>query len=443
MACGAALRTAIRFGVSVTLTGIVGFAYLFLISGAVLPLLLVHTGGELDLEKGLPQVQVALGGVLLITAILFVRRYWRRPVTQLVRAAWLPLLLAALALASVAWSIDPGLSLRRAVALCGTVLMGMFLVSSFGYRRSVMLVVALLALIAVGSLLTSLLFPDVGIHQAGAHLGRWRGLYLHKNLLGREMALAVGLFLAAAFRERGLVRGFWLALTLTGGLLLLQAQSATGILAAVAAVAVLLVLRAVRGRPLVASALVMLGLAGALVVGLMAASAPERLVGLLNRDLSFTGRTQLWSDVLDKVLEQPWLGHGYGAFWGSVQGADVSSRLGWRVVHAHNSWLDIGLALGVAGLCLIIGLVALPFLRRLWSRRPLTEDEEMGAVFTVVALVVAMSDSILLGPNNLFLLLLIIQFIASGSPHGVVVRRYGRASGPAVVGTSGNLGPGP
>lgn len=417
MAGRSTLRIAVRLNATALLTGAIAFAYLFLISGALLPLLLLPQGrAALDLESGLPAVQGGLVVVLLLAAMSFLRRYWLRPVSALLRAAWLPLVFAALALVSVSWSVDPELSIRRGVAVCGTVLMGMLLVGTLGYRKSVMLVTILLAFIAVGSLVTSVLLPEVGVHQVGAHVGRWRGLYIHKNLLGREMALALGLFLAAAISASGWRRGVWLGLTVVASLLLVQAQSATGIVAAGAAVVVLIVLGAGRGRPLVASAIVTLGLIGAVAAGLAAAFAPERLVGLVNRDLSFTGRTQLWSYVLDRIGERPWLGHGYRAFWGSAEGAELSSSLGWRVVHAHNSWLDVALDLGGVGVVLITWLIARPFVRRLLVRRRETGQDETGAMIVTATLVVAMSDSVLLGPNNLFFLLLTMNYIATNAP---------------------------
>ena len=63
--------------------------------------------------------------------------------------------------------------------------------------------------------------------------------------------------------------------------------------------------------------------------------------------LTLTGRTELWGFVWSKILEAPFLGHGFGA-------ADaVLSREWWgppdSSVGAHNTWLQSLLMLGVVG----------------------------------------------------------------------------------------------
>ena len=68
---------------------------------------------------------------------------------------------------------------------------------------------------------------------------------------------------------------------------------------------------------------------------------------------TITGRTKLWSLLLEMIKKRPWLGYGYGAFW---LGNDGPSAEVWRVItwwkppHAHNGWLDLWLELGLLGL---------------------------------------------------------------------------------------------
>lgn len=394
-------------------------AYLFLVSGALLPPLLLPRGaGALDIENGLPALQWALAGVLLLIGVLFVHHFWLRDVAPVLRAAWLPICFSALALASSLWSTNPELTLRRAIALAGTTLVAMVLAGVLGYRRSVKLVTCLLAVIVVGSLASAIWFPDFGIHQTGSHVGDWKGLYVHKNLLGREMALAAGLLLMASIYAKGWAgRMVWLALTAASLLLVIQSGSATGSIAAIGGLLTALVSRAARGRPLIGSAFVTVGLIVLLLAAPTLTSEPEQALAVVNRDLSLTGRTQLWNQVLGKIGERPWLGHGYRGFWGSSGGAAISEALGWRVVHAHNSWLDVGLDLGVIGVLLIGALIAWPVLRNVLRRLPPSRLSETGRVVAVVVLLVAMSDSVMLGPNNLFLVMLFLQFIAGGLAH--------------------------
>jgi O-antigen ligase len=80
------------------------------------------------------------------------------------------------------------------------------------------------------------------------------------------------------------------------------------------------------------------------------------LLGLLGRDLTFSGRTNIWQAVLEAIMQRPLLGYGYAAFWNGLQGqsANVILALGWAVPHAHNGFLEVWLQLGLVGLSLLI-----------------------------------------------------------------------------------------
>ncbi len=424
----------IRFRPRAVLEWSAAFVYVLLLSGALLPPLLAPGGsGTVDLDAGLPALQAAMVAFLAIVGALFCLHFWRRPVVPLLKAAWLPLALATLAVASILWSVNQELTARRSLALLGTVLIAAYLVGVLGYKRSVSLLTILLAVVALLSLVVVVATPDFGVHQVGAHVGRWKGVYLHKNLLGREMALAGGLFtLAAIHARRPSARLFWAAMTVLAVVLIVQAQSATGLLAVAGAIGTAAVVRFVRGRPDLAVAFVALVLVCVTVAGTVMTIAPDSLFAAVGRDASVTGRTTLWSLVLDKVAEQPVLGHGYRAFWGSPGGEAISRTLAWRVTHAHNSWLDVGLDLGAVGSLLVAALLLLPLKRWLGARRSATRYHETGVVVVVSTLLVSISDSVLLGPNNLFLLLLFVQCMAAVKAYAPVATSEPSGAGTAV-----------
>lgn len=423
MARGATPTLDLRLPTRSTLGLLTCLTYVLLISGAIIQPLLAPGGAEtIDLDTGLPGVQVMASGLLAVIALLTVSHFWRRPVGRPVLSAWLPLLFTLLAAASVLWSMNPELTMRRSVALAGTVLVAIYAVWVLGYRRTIALVMGALALAALASVVVVFLAPEFGVHQVGSHTGRWKGVFLHKNLLGREMALASGLFLLAAFQSRRFSgKVAWAAMATLAASLVVQAQSATGLVALLAAVIAVLALRLIRWQPRLIAATFVLFLLAATALTTAFRVAPDELFSFIGRDASVTGRTTLWSIVIDEIGERPVLGHGYRAYWGSKSGAAVTETLGWRVGHAHNSLLDVGLSLGTVGMLLILGLLLSLLKRWFTSIGDIAHSQEIGVVVVVTSLVVSMSDSILLGPNNLFLLLLFVQFIGSSALYRGVV----------------------
>ena len=80
--------------------------------------------------------------------------------------------------------------------------------------------------------------------------------------------------------------------------------------------------------------------------------------GLVNREVSLTGRIPMWGILFREVFPlHPWLGQGFGTIW-----ADLSFRLfmrdsaGWPspIMIGDNGFIDILLNLGIVGLALFL-----------------------------------------------------------------------------------------
>ena len=70
------------------------------------------------------------------------------------------------------------------------------------------------------------------------------------------------------------------------------------------------------------------------------------------RDLTLTGRTELWQDMLKIASKHPFLGVGYGNFWIGNLGNDLWKKHIWHPAQGHNGYIDIYVELGIVGLFL-------------------------------------------------------------------------------------------
>ncbi len=84
--------------------------------------------------------------------------------------------------------------------------------------------------------------------------------------------------------------------------------------------------------------------------------APETFFGLLGREPTLTGRTDIWNSLIGYIAQRPWLGYGYGVFWMVQDGPVywVQTDLEWDVPSAHNGWLEVALATGLLGFGLLL-----------------------------------------------------------------------------------------
>jgi O-antigen ligase len=167
------------------------------------------------------------------------------------------------------------------------------------------------------------------------------------------MALGVATCTAAAilFPTRRL---FWIGVSAAAFALVVLSTSKTALVTSLLGLGVIGFCAVIRRGPVqtvIATAAVLATLiAGAGIVLL----APDLIVAALGRDLTLTGRTDIWEASARFVAAQPWLGYGYYAFWLPENGPAywVREVVQWPVASAHSSWLELALGLGRAGVVL-------------------------------------------------------------------------------------------
>jgi len=272
----------------------------------------------------------------------------------------MPALVALLlvTVASVLWSIDAGLTMRRAVAVVMTTGLGLHLANRYNWQEMLTLFGLIWFFLAALSFVISIGMPAIGLEQEGDHAGAWRGLWFQKNALGGHMSRSAFLFAFLISASPDLRKIWVVGLLMSVGLVLLTTSKTAliGMLLGFAILATGLLMKRGARLALVISWLtvVFTGVLGAVLV-----FQPELLVSVLGRDLTLTGRTDIWEALGYVIAERPWLGHGYGAFWGIGSGpADyVKDLVQWDVPTAHNGWMETWLSVGLVGM----GLFAMGF----------------------------------------------------------------------------------
>jgi exopolysaccharide production protein ExoQ len=348
-------------------------------------------------------VQGAFGAAYAAAAVfLFLRVVRRRRVRSTWWLMW-PIAYLGLALTSMLWSDIPMLTLRRSVALAGTIVFALWVSETMEPRRLFRSVTIGLLVVAAASFAALAWAPQVAVHGASSsHAGNWRGALLHKNLLGREMALATTLALALAVSSPQPRRLRWIGAALLTATLVVGARSATGValMASGAFIVGLAALPAATaweriGRRGVASAAVAAAAISVFVGG-------PALLRWLGRDTTFTGRDRIWEVTVDLLRDHAWTGYGYGAFWEGSGGAEVSRQLGYSVGHAHNGLLQAATSLGLPGVALMIVLFAGVAWRGI--RAPGLRAVRLPLVaFLLHVALLSVTDAVMSGPNSLAL----------------------------------------
>jgi len=253
--------------------------------------------------------------------------------------------------ATLLWSHDRGLTVKRLVVFGSIVLAVIGFARQFRFRDAPFcILVGTLIMMLVG--VVSELIYSPGMFKDGY---RFAGSQ-HPNHTGINGMLIV--LSSLYFFYRGGLKRF-LLLAAFGFLIVVLTKSRTALLGGVAGTAVLLLAVWPRDRAIFVG--ILTGLVGSLFVGLYTAGIVPPvyeavLMGRENADpATLTGRTDIWKAGFNLLLLDPtrlFTGMGYDSFWNGQFTDHISKVVRFKISESHNAYIDLIFDLGVIGLAL-------------------------------------------------------------------------------------------
>ena len=264
-----------------------------------------------------------LGGMALVAT---------RPgeVLASLRREWPIVLVALWCVMSFAWSDYTSLTLRYGIQLVLTVIIAV----AIGYRLAPMTFVKIVFATSAMGGLASLLLGRARSDGMG-----YLGIHASKNALADASSVLIIASLAVLVDRRLSMR--WrlpaLAAMFLGAVLLVMGQSSGALVSTMAVILVfgviILLQRLTPYMRLVTIALaVVLGAAIAMLLSSLSDELARLFLDVTGKDITLTGRTDLWAVAFGQIAERPLLGVGFQAFW--VPGQPLAEQL----------WADFGIA---------------------------------------------------------------------------------------------------
>ncbi|NES25099.1 MAG: O-antigen ligase family protein [Symploca sp. SIO3E6] len=95
-----------------------------------------------------------------------------------------------------------------------------------------------------------------------------------------------------------------------------------------------------------------------MLISILIVTNLEQILGATGKDLTLTGRTQIWADYWAAAQQRLWLGYAPYGFWQDWLGvnnpAEKWNTRWWMPPHTHNGFLDVTLDLGLIGLAILL-----------------------------------------------------------------------------------------
>lgn len=381
---------------------------LFLSTSALIPVLIEGgDGGGTINDTYTPKFFM---GIYTITFLLIVKHQ-----TNFVRAAqqdiWI-WVLSGVVLASISWTFAPDVTPRRSVLLLGTTVFAVYMAMRFTLREQLQLLAVALGIVVVLSYIFAIGLPKYGLMSAqegGVHAGAWRGIMTHKNILGRLMVFSSMVFLFVAMSNPIHNRRYrwlpWAGYILSIALIVLT-TSKSSLVVFLSLTAILPLYRSWRRNY---NQLIPLMIALILTVGSISTLLLDNLpvvADALGKDLTLTGRTDIWSAMFDLIWERPWLGYGFNAVWrdwDSQVTAYLWRTLAWECPYGHNGFMDLFAELGIAGLSVfLLSFITTYFRGVMWLRVTKCIEGIWPLMYLTFLVMYNISESTLLETNSIF-----------------------------------------
>jgi exopolysaccharide production protein ExoQ len=305
-------------------------------------------------------IQATFGAAMLMVLILAAKR---ASGTVLLRQ---PLLLAfcAWVWASVAWSVEPATSARRALLFLGAAGVGWYLGDRYTLREQIRMAAYVSAVGLVVSLVAIAVWPEFAL-VTNWILGLVSGAYRSRNHFAPILGLAI---MACAFmlftegkRFLPVIVGFGAAALFLNSLTGARTTSAS-LGAAAVAVGLAYVVRSTTGRWLPGWATGLAILAGLGGVGAWVYANFEQVVDVLGRRPTLSGRTGIWEVNLWFVEVRPWTGWGFEAIWAHPVTIELGHQLlGRHPWSSHSGYFEVILGTGWIGMGLLAAFLVFGF----------------------------------------------------------------------------------
>ncbi len=390
--------------------------------------LLPFGAGPQGAAEGSPIRQLVWGVLFISASIVIARNSERFGLAMKSVPSTLGLLLLYVC-ASVLWSPDPFVSFKRVVEIIGVVILGASLISGGGGNHRIhrlttpVLLLTMLLVIVVSGAFPEYAFSDIG----------FRGFMGTKNNLGQFAVFAIMFAVAYLAIERR-HRFVYVLLALAGLISLGLSKSVTAWSALVFAAAFPLTLwlwRRISGGwwQVMFFTGSLISVAVFYYVLIMGPPSFDTFADLIyqfsGKNMSLSGRTDLWGLMWEQFLSHPVLGTGYGGFWLGLSGesGQIAYLVKWGYPgQAHNGYLDILNELGVAGTLLVALFIVEHGVNLARTARINAGFATFHGALLIALLTMNISETVLLRTTHLWWIVFVASVLEVGHMANLAVR---------------------
>jgi len=276
------------------------------------------------------------------------------------------LLLCVMPLISAIWSTSAANSIDSFKGVLRATLFGIYLATHYSLKEQMRLFSWVFGIGTALSLVFSIGLPGYGTGNYNEQTV-WVGIFAYKNYTALMMTVAAILFVLTALNSRRQRWISWTLFSIAAALLVLSKGKTCYAIFAIL-LCLLPLFNAAKQKQYklrVILILILVLLLGSTLV-LTVSNLEFIVVDTLGKSMELNGRMPIWTLILEKVYERPWLGYGAKGFWTSEEAlyviyntwastvGNVGIGEGETLFNAHSGYLDLLVQYGFLGIFLLI-----------------------------------------------------------------------------------------
>lgn len=233
--------------------------------------------------------------------------------------------------------------------------------------------------------LWSLLLLDSG-GASWNQYGQYQGPFVHYNILGFTMLLAIPCFLFLRTTNFLVTLVLRFSLLTTAGFLIYLSESRTSQISALAVLIAYIIWFSFTKSKILGWVLI----SASSIFSLALVANSSMILSLLGKDDSLSGRTKIWESLFEHLGDMPLTGFGWSRLFtpDSPISAIASSETGFFVSHSHNDLLHWYITTGLVGaLLVVLNVLVILFL----TLKPIAQKQHWAAWVLISTLALTVS----------------------------------------------------
>lgn len=313
---------------------------------------------------------------------------------------------------TILWSNYSIVSLKRFIQYITavTVTLSFFLYSK-NSEESLKIFYYILATYVVISLATIFTIP-----MARNAAGYWRGIHTDKNGFAQISLVALILFCISYSRSISIkskvINVFLILISLT---LLIGARSSTALLTLIILFIIWIlfqidkIFEPIGIRKTISILLTLGGIILVLSILLFLPDKLESVIGVTGKDLTFTGRVDIWKDIWSYVEDHFFFGAGFRGFWvvNSPRLEEFYQIYIWLPIQSHNGYLDLLNEVGAIGAILFL-FVLINYFTNLSNMK----INQVWKWFILATIIINITETTIITPKSVSGVMFIFSYLA-------------------------------